>query len=83
MNLIAKWGLVPKDAMPETACTKSSAEMDAQLERLLRTAPQDILARHAAGASDEELSVPRRMSMARRLPRALPSAWASRPHLRP
>lgn len=35
-NLIAKWGLVPKSAMPESACTQDSSQMNAQLNRLLR-----------------------------------------------
>ena len=34
-NLVDKWGAVPKDAMPETACTKNSTQMDATLDRLL------------------------------------------------
>lgn len=35
-NLISKWGLVPKDAMPETACSKNSAQMNRYLQRMLR-----------------------------------------------
>lgn len=55
MNLIAKWGLVPKDAMPETACSKDSSQMDAQLDRLLRR--DAAILRKAAhdGASLDEL----------------------------
>ena len=55
MNLIAKWGLVPKDVMPETACTKSSAQMDAQLERLLRKDASILRKEFAAGASRQQL----------------------------
>ena len=53
-NLIAKWGLVPKDAMPETACSKSSAQMNAQLERLLRhdAARVRAMVREGAGAGE-------------------------------
>lgn len=54
MNLIKKYGLVPKDAMPETACSKSSAEMDAQLERLLHR-DAGILRKAAADGVDDDL----------------------------
>ena len=54
MNLIKKYGLVPKDAMPETACSKSSSEMDAQLERLLHR-DAGILRKAAADGVDEDL----------------------------
>lgn len=55
-NLIAKWGLVPKDVMPETACSKNSSQMNTQLERLLRH-DAVILRKHAAqGASADELA---------------------------
>lgn len=55
MNLISKWGLVPKDVMPETACTKNSSEMDAQLERLTRRAACKIRHAAAAGKGEDEL----------------------------
>lgn len=55
MNLIAKWGLVPKDVMPETACSKTSEQMDAQLERLLRRDAAILRKAAAAGAGVEEL----------------------------
>lgn len=64
MDLIAKWGLVPKDAMPETACSKSSAEMDAQLNRLLRRAAADIRRAHRAGAGAGELAAKKASYMA-------------------
>ena len=54
-NLIAKWGLVPKDVMPETACTKNSAQMNTQLERLLRHDAARLRAQVAAGTSKDEL----------------------------
>ena len=57
MNLITKWGLVPKDVMPETACTKSSAQMDAQLERLLRK-DASILRKEFAAVSYTHLTLP-------------------------
>ncbi|WP_072499699.1 C1 family peptidase [Olsenella phocaeensis] len=55
MNLIAKWGVVPKDAMPETACSKSSAQMDAQLERLLHRDAGILRRAHAEGKGEDEL----------------------------
>lgn len=54
MNLIEKYGLVPKDAMPETACSKNSSEMDAQLERLLHR-DASVLRKAAADGVDEDL----------------------------
>lgn len=55
MNLIAKWGLMPKDAMPETACSKNSGEMDAQLERLVRKGAHELREAFAAGEGEEAL----------------------------
>lgn len=55
MNLIRKWGLVPKDAMPETACSKDSAQMDTQLERLARRDAGILRRMHADGATDDQL----------------------------
>ncbi len=55
MNLIAKWGLVPKAAMPETACSRNSSEMDAQLERLCRKGACELRSMAADGASASEL----------------------------
>ena len=55
MNLIRKWGLVPKDAMPESACTKNSSQMNAQLERLFRKAACELRQMVASGASDADV----------------------------
>lgn len=55
MNLIAKWGLVPKSAMPETACTKDSTQMNTQLERLFRRSALILRRMAADGATTEEL----------------------------
>lgn len=55
MNLIAKWGLVPKDAMPETACSKDSSQMDAQLNRLARRDACELRRMHAQGVDDDAL----------------------------
>ena len=54
-SVIAKWGLVPKDAMPENACSKSSAEMNRQLERLFRKSALELRRMAEAGADADEL----------------------------
>lgn len=55
MNLISKWGLVPKSAMPETAASKNSSEMDAQLNRLLHRDAGILRKAYKDGASEELL----------------------------
>ena len=55
LNIIQKYGLVPKDAMPETACSKNSAEMNQQLDRLARKGALALRRAHADGATDDEL----------------------------
>ena len=55
MNIIKKYGLVPKDAMPETACSKNSSEMNQQLDRLARKGALELRRAHADGKSDDEL----------------------------
>ncbi|MCH4054072.1 MAG: peptidase C1 [Atopobiaceae bacterium] len=64
MNLIRKWGVVPKDAMPETACSKNSAQMDRQLNRLVRRGASLILVKAAEGAGMGELRGLKREVMA-------------------
>ena len=55
MNIIKKWGLVPKDAMPESACTKDADQMNAQLDRLFRKSAMELRRMAAAGAGTGEL----------------------------
>lgn len=64
MNLIAKWGVVPKDAMPETACSKDSSQMNQQLKRLFHRSAGELRARAAAGATTAELDDARRQMVA-------------------
>ncbi|MGI6755267.1 MAG: aminopeptidase C [Atopobiaceae bacterium] len=64
LNLIQKYGLVPKDAMPETACSKNSSEMNQQLDRLARKGALEIRKAHAAGASLEDLRAIKQRYMA-------------------
>ncbi len=37
-SLVRKYGVVPKEAMPETACSQNTREMDSYLTRYLRGA---------------------------------------------
>ena len=55
MNLVHKWGVVPKSAMPETACSRNSSQMDTQLARLLRKDIYRLRKLSDEGASLEEL----------------------------
>ena len=55
MNIIKKWGLVPKDAMPESACTKDADQMNAQLDRLFRKSAMELRRLAADGATEGEL----------------------------
>lgn len=55
MNLLSKWGAVPAYAMPETACSKNSRQMNEQLQRLLRRDAAVLRAMAADGASPEDL----------------------------
>ena len=54
-NLIEKYGLVPKEAMPETKSSSATGEMDACLTRKLREDACRLRAAHAQGVSLEEL----------------------------
>ncbi len=55
MSLVEKYGLVPKDAMPETACSKNSTQMDERIDRLFRKSAGELRAAYAAGKSIDEL----------------------------
>ena len=63
-NLVAKWGAVPKDVMPETACSKNSAQMNDVLRRLLHKDAHRLRRLVAAGASPDEVSALRAELMA-------------------
>ena len=62
-NLIEKWGVVPKEVMPETSCTKDSSQMNRYLNRLLRRDAAILRAAVEQGESDEELQEHRRQMM--------------------
>lgn len=54
-NLIRKYGLVPKEAMPETKVSSSTREMNAVLTRKLREYACILRKAHTQGASFEDL----------------------------
>ena len=54
-DLVLKYGVVPKDAMPETACSRKTREMDNYLTRYLRGCAKRIRTAVGEGATREEL----------------------------
>lgn len=54
-SLVKKYGVVPKEAMPETACSRSTGEMDSYLTRYLRGAARRLRESAQAGVSREDL----------------------------
>lgn len=54
-NLINKYGIVPKSAMPETECSSATGEMTAVMTEKLREDACILRKAHAEGASMEEL----------------------------
>ncbi len=53
--LVAKHGLVPKDAMPETHSSSKTSSLNRSLGQLLRRTARDIRAQAAAGVSSDQL----------------------------
>ena len=53
--LVKKYGVVPKEAMPETESSSRSADMNALMTLKLRQAAGALRAAHTAGASEAEL----------------------------
>ncbi len=53
--LVRKYGVVPKEAMPETACSRNTREMDKYLTRYLRGCARTLRNGHAEGKSADEL----------------------------
>ena len=54
-SLVKKYGVVPKEAMPETACSRNTSEMNTYLTRYLRGAAKRLRDAAARGASADEL----------------------------
>ena len=59
-SLVKKYGVVPKEAMPETACSRNTTEMDKYLTRYLRGCAKRLRDAHAAGQGPEALEDLRR-----------------------
>ena len=53
--LVKKYGVVPKEVMPETACSKNTREMDGYLTRYLRGCACRLRESHEAGVGSEDL----------------------------
>ncbi|MFR0603927.1 aminopeptidase C [Bifidobacterium pseudolongum subsp. globosum] len=58
--LVEKYGVVPEEAMPETAVTKDSSELDALLNRMLREDAYALRKLVAEGKSDEDIEAARK-----------------------
>ena len=54
-SLVKKYGVVPKEAMPETACSRNTREMDKYLTRYLRGCARRLRESAAAGVSADDL----------------------------
>ena len=55
VNLIEKYGVVPQDAMPETACSSATREINGYMTKKLREFACALRSAHQEGASLEEL----------------------------
>lgn len=53
--LVRKYGVAPKEAMPETACSSNTRDMDAYLTRYLRGAAKRLRESHEAGVGTDDL----------------------------
>ena len=69
VSLVRKYGVVPKEAMPETACSSATREMDTYLTKLLRASAAELRHAHEGGASAQELAgrVPGLLAAVRRV----------------
>ena len=54
-SLVRKYGVCPKEAMPETACSKNTSELDKYLTRYLRVCAKELRHAVASGAGMDEL----------------------------
>jgi bleomycin hydrolase len=60
---VRKYGVVPKESMPETACSRNTREMDAYLTRYLRGCAKRLRESHAAGVGQGDLSSMKKQMM--------------------
>ncbi len=61
--LTKKYGVVPKEAMPETACSRNTTEMDKYLTRYLRGCAKRLRTAAEGGASAEQLAADKKQMM--------------------
>ena len=54
-SLVRKYGVCPKEAMPETACSKNTNELNGYLTRYLRVCAKELRRAVASGAGMDEL----------------------------
>ena len=62
-SLVKKYGVVPKEAMPETACSRNTREMDKYLTRYLRGCARILREAHEMGVATDNLSQMRKAMM--------------------
>lgn len=62
-SLVKKYGVVPKEAMPETACSRNTSEMDSYLTRYLRGCAMRLRRAASEGAASDELNELRQTMM--------------------
>ena len=53
--LVKKYGVVPKEAMPETACSSNTGDLDGFLTRYLRKCARELRCAYAAGSTVDDL----------------------------
>lgn len=58
-SLVRKYGVVPKEAMPETACSRNTREMDKYLTRYLRGCARRLRESAGAGVGADDLAAMR------------------------
>ncbi len=54
-SLVKKYGVVPKEIMPETACSRNTGDMDKYLTRYLRGCAKRLRESYAAGVAADDL----------------------------
>lgn len=55
-SLVKKYGVVPKEAMPETACSSNTSDLDTYLTRFLRVTAKQVREAIAAGETSDQLA---------------------------
>lgn len=62
--LVKKYGVVPKEAMPETHCSSNTGDLDNYLTRYLRKCASELRAAHEAGSTADDLRAYKKDMMA-------------------